>query len=335
MGFTTILPLFAAANTVLVGVALLLVRRMLKKLRLHHGVRTELASIRGLAGASRRPGMDVYAILDAIGDHAEIALRRMDLVLGDDEASNGRATRIILEAAGRQSRAGRALGRLKLPVSNQIRAGITSMWTSEGPSVRRTIESPSGRGSWASSARSLFSANATIRGASRSFESTPPGTESIERRARRSRFRDIAFTGHRAKGREVPRVGAEPWRGAAAVVDSPGVNARDERVAQNEAMYRTVNREIEYAALQLGDEPTDELEVVCECGEPSCTATLRLTIAEYDDVHRERDRFAVAPGHENPALECVVKTTNDFVVVDKFGAAEAVAEAEERREGTT
>jgi hypothetical protein len=112
------------------------------------------------------------------------------------------------------------------------------------------------------------------------------------------------------------------------------VDAREDRVARNEAMYRTVNREIEYVARQLGDGPTDEIEVVCECGEPSCTETLTLTIADYDEVHRQRDRFAVAPGHENPALEHVVKQTGGFVIVDKFGSAEEAAEAEERREGT-
>ena len=100
-------------------------------------------------------------------------------------------------------------------------------------------------------------------------------------------------------------------------------------------MYRTVNREIEYAAQQLGDGPSDQLQLICECGQPDCTATLTLTIADYDNVHRQRDRFAVAPGHVNPALEHVVKETDDFVVVDKFGAAEAVAEAEEEREGTS
>jgi hypothetical protein len=113
------------------------------------------------------------------------------------------------------------------------------------------------------------------------------------------------------------------------------VDAREERVARNEAMYRTVNREIEHAAHQLGDGPGDELQLICECGQPTCTATLTLTIADYDDVHRQRDRFAVAQGHENPALERIVKKTDEFFVVDKFGAAEAVAEAEEEREGTS
>jgi hypothetical protein len=113
------------------------------------------------------------------------------------------------------------------------------------------------------------------------------------------------------------------------------VNAREERVARNEAMYRTVNREIEYAAQQLGDGPTDELQLICECGQADCTATLTLTIEDYDNVHRQRDRFAVAPGHENPDLERIVKETDGYVVVDKFGAAEDVAEAEEEREGTS
>ena len=59
-----------------------------------------------------------------------------------------------------------------------------------------------------------------------------------------------------------------------------------------------------------------------------------MTIAEYDEVHRQHDRFAVAPGHENPSLEGIVERADGYVVVDKYGAAEKVAEAEERREGT-
>ena len=112
------------------------------------------------------------------------------------------------------------------------------------------------------------------------------------------------------------------------------MNAREERVARNEALYRTVNRELEYTAQQFGDESTDELEIICECGQPTCSATLTLTIGDYDDIHRQRDRFAVAPGHEDPTLERVVEKKDDLVVVDKFGTAEALAEAEERRQGT-
>ena len=99
-------------------------------------------------------------------------------------------------------------------------------------------------------------------------------------------------------------------------------------------MYRTVNREIEYAAQQLGDSAGDELEIICECGRPQCNAALTITIRDYDDIHRERDRFVVAPGHENPSLEGIVTRTDAYVVVDKYGDAERIAEDEERREGT-
>jgi hypothetical protein len=112
------------------------------------------------------------------------------------------------------------------------------------------------------------------------------------------------------------------------------VNSREERIAQNEAMYRAVNRHIEHVAEETGDGPSDELKLICECGQPSCQAMVTLTIAEYDEIHGQRDRFAVVPGHQDPAIERVVRETPTFVVVDKFGQAERVAEGEEDREGT-
>jgi hypothetical protein len=105
-------------------------------------------------------------------------------------------------------------------------------------------------------------------------------------------------------------------------------------MSQNEAMYRSVNREIERASEESGDGPRDRIEVLCECGDDGCSATLDLTVAEYDEAHRQRDRFVVVPGHEDDEIERVVTRTERYLVVDKFGEAERVAEAEERRQGT-
>ena len=112
------------------------------------------------------------------------------------------------------------------------------------------------------------------------------------------------------------------------------MDSREERVARNEAMYRAVNREIEQVAEETDDGPSDELNVICECGQPDCRATLTLTIADYDEIHRQRDRFAVQPGHQDPKIERIVRETATFVVVDKFGEAERIAESQEDREGT-
>lgn len=116
-------------------------------------------------------------------------------------------------------------------------------------------------------------------------------------------------------------------------VNSCTMDARHERVAKNEAMHRSVNREIEHASERFGDGPQDRLEALCECGEDGCSATIDLTLAEYDEAHQQRDRFVVAPGHEDLQIERVVTQTERYLVVDKFGEAEAVAENEERREG--
>jgi hypothetical protein len=105
-------------------------------------------------------------------------------------------------------------------------------------------------------------------------------------------------------------------------------------MSKNEAMYRSVNREIERASEEIGDGPRDRIEVLCECGDDGCSQTLDLTVAEYDEAHRQRDRFVVMPGHEDDEIERVVTRTERYLVVDKFGEAERVAEAEERREGT-
>lgn len=112
------------------------------------------------------------------------------------------------------------------------------------------------------------------------------------------------------------------------------MDAREERVSRNEAMFRSVNREIEQASEQSGDGRQDRIEVICECGQDGCSATLDLTVAEYDDAHGQRDRFVTAPGHEDEQIEVVVTRTERYLVVDKFGEAERVVEAEERREGT-
>ncbi|HYY02669.1 MAG TPA: hypothetical protein VE736_02185 [Gaiellaceae bacterium] len=95
-----------------------------------------------------------------------------------------------------------------------------------------------------------------------------------------------------------------------------------------------MNREIEQVSEELGEGQHDRLEVLCECGQDGCSETLDLTVAEYDDAHAQRDRFVVAPGHEDEQIEHVVTRTERYLVVDKFGEAERVAEAEERRDGT-
>ena len=99
-------------------------------------------------------------------------------------------------------------------------------------------------------------------------------------------------------------------------------------------MYRAVNREIERESAAAGGAPGEQLEVLCECGEEGCETMLALTVAEYDEAHGQLDRFVVAAGHGDPEIERIVTRKEHYLVVDKFGEAERVVEAEERRAGT-
>ena len=114
----------------------------------------------------------------------------------------------------------------------------------------------------------------------------------------------------------------------------PPVDARHERIAKNEAMFRAVNRELERATKDAGGDSEGQLEILCECGEPGCDTKLTLTIGEYDEAHGQRDRFIVAVEHEDPRIERVVIRRDSYLVVDKFGEAERISLAEEQLRGT-
>jgi hypothetical protein len=102
------------------------------------------------------------------------------------------------------------------------------------------------------------------------------------------------------------------------------MNPRDERIAKNEAVFRAANREIEEADKEAGGDGV--LEVLCECGQEGCSGLISLTVADYDSVHSQEDRFVVVPGHESPEIETVVERREAYFVVDKFGEAEEIAE---------
>jgi hypothetical protein len=104
------------------------------------------------------------------------------------------------------------------------------------------------------------------------------------------------------------------------------VDEREGRIAKNEAVFRAANREIEHADEAAGGDTQQVIEVLCECGRDGCSGLITLTIAEYDDAHSQADRFVVLAGHESSGIEGVVEERAGYLVVDKFGEAEKIAE---------
>lgn len=92
---------------------------------------------------------------------------------------------------------------------------------------------------------------------------------------------------------------------------------RAARLATNEARFRDINERVERDLEPLVDSQDELLPFVCECGRPDCTATIGLSVAEYESVRRDATRFVVVPGHEIEDVEDVVERADRYNVVRK------------------
>jgi hypothetical protein len=95
------------------------------------------------------------------------------------------------------------------------------------------------------------------------------------------------------------------------------MDPRTERVVKNESVFREVNERINEVTRG------DPAEYHCECADATCTETIPMTVADYEDTRTEPTHFAVLPGHEIPDLEEVVKRNAGFLVVRKKAGAPA------------
>jgi hypothetical protein len=98
------------------------------------------------------------------------------------------------------------------------------------------------------------------------------------------------------------------------------------RAAKNESAFREVNEAIE--RLQEGSPLPLPPTFICECSHTDCRDVVEATLDEYSQVRAVATHFLLAHGHIDPEIERVVRTTERFDVVEKFGPGAAVAEAE-------
>lgn len=96
------------------------------------------------------------------------------------------------------------------------------------------------------------------------------------------------------------------------------------RIGLNEALFRSINERIE-----AGTWPAEQAESAafrCECAALRCNLMLEMTLAEYEAVRLNPRHFIVAPGHELPDAEVVVRRAETYLVVEKVGDAGEVAD---------
>jgi len=98
----------------------------------------------------------------------------------------------------------------------------------------------------------------------------------------------------------------------------------DVRVAENEALFRRVNEQLESVERLLGAD--DPVQLLCECGDTECADIIVTSRAEYESVRSNPRHFIVLRGHDDPPVERVVRERPTYLVVEKQGAAGSIAE---------
>jgi hypothetical protein len=101
---------------------------------------------------------------------------------------------------------------------------------------------------------------------------------------------------------------------------------REKRAAQNQLLFREVNRRIASLAERALLPEIAPIEVTCECVDMSCTATIQIHLHEFAEIDRATNRFLVVPGHELPEVEDVVERGDRFLIVGKRGAGADLVE---------
>ena len=100
------------------------------------------------------------------------------------------------------------------------------------------------------------------------------------------------------------------------------MDAREERIARNEVLFREVNERIR----ELADPPREaRIEIFCECGLDDCTERIEVRVRDYELVRAEPTRFVLREGHEISDVEDVVISPDGYLVVEKRGRLAVVA----------
>ena len=89
------------------------------------------------------------------------------------------------------------------------------------------------------------------------------------------------------------------------------------RAEKNEQAFKAHN-ERRAAIEEAGHVPEDEpVPFACECDRSECREAIEVPLGEYERAVKPIDRFVVAVGHEDPAVEVVVEERDTYLIVSK------------------
>jgi hypothetical protein len=95
------------------------------------------------------------------------------------------------------------------------------------------------------------------------------------------------------------------------------VATRDQRLAENQRLFRTANERLEERVETYG--VSDGIPFLCECAEVECLGKIDLSLVDYRLVRAEPNRFVILPGHAMIEGETLVQDNGHYQIVEKGG----------------
>jgi hypothetical protein len=92
---------------------------------------------------------------------------------------------------------------------------------------------------------------------------------------------------------------------------------RARRIGENEALFRTVNEQVEDLQRAMAAVSDEKMHIVCECGDIDCVERLVVPMGKYEEIRSDGTLFFVVPGHDKPDVEDIVERAGAFDVVRK------------------
>lgn len=94
------------------------------------------------------------------------------------------------------------------------------------------------------------------------------------------------------------------------------MSSRNEELAANQRTFRYANERLGSLAGEVVAE--DRLvPFLCECADPYCLGRVEMKLADYGELHVDRDVYAILPDHQVTQGEQVIDRRASFEVVRK------------------
>lgn len=86
---------------------------------------------------------------------------------------------------------------------------------------------------------------------------------------------------------------------------------------QNERNFRDANERLHELAEGAGVEDAQLVPFLCECADETCLGRIGITLDRFAEIHVDRNRFVILPGHLRIATEEIIEVTEYYEVTEK------------------